>query len=98
MPSDKEIRNWKKLGLFEGDDDGRTEMPMYCSRSGSRVTAILSEMLAKEYLAQGEKEKALQNLQKSLEIKRIIYDHGDEEVMRIVKQMDRRPLRIETGM
>lgn len=64
----------------------------------ARQIAILSEMLAKEYLAQGEKEKALQNLQKSLEIKRIIYDHGDEEVMRIVKQMDRRPLRIETGM
>jgi tetratricopeptide (TPR) repeat protein len=54
----------------------------------AKQIAILSESLAREYLAQGEKEKALQNLQKSLVIKKIVYDENDSEVIRLIKQIE----------
>lgn len=54
----------------------------------AKQIAILSESLAREYLAQGEREKALQNLQKSLEISKIVYDENDSEVIRIIKQIE----------
>ncbi len=53
----------------------------------AKQIAILSERLAREYIAQGAREKALQNLQKSLEIKRIIYDDKDNEVIELTKQI-----------
>ena len=53
----------------------------------AKQIAILSESLAREYIAQGERENALQNLQKSLEIKRIIYDDKDNEVIQLIKQI-----------
>ena len=54
----------------------------------AKQIAILSESLAREYLAQGEREKALQNLQKSLEIKKIVYDENDSEVIQLIKQIE----------
>lgn len=54
----------------------------------AKQIAILSENLAREYLAQGEREKALRNLQKSLEIKKFVYDENDSEVIRLIKQIE----------
>lgn len=54
----------------------------------AKQIAILSESLAREYLAQGEKGKALQNLQKALEIKTIVYDEDHPEVMNLIKQIE----------
>lgn len=54
----------------------------------AKQIAILSESLAREYLAQGEKEKALQNLQKSLDIKKIVYDEGHPEVIKLIQQIE----------
>lgn len=54
----------------------------------AKQLAILSESLAREYVARGEKEKALQNLQKSLEIKKIIYDENDHEVIKLTRQIE----------
>ena len=54
----------------------------------AKQIAILSESLAREYLVQGEKGKALQNLQKSLEIKTIVYDEDHPEVMNLIQQIE----------
>lgn len=54
----------------------------------AKQIAILSENLAREYMAQGNKEKALQNLRKSLEIKKIVYDEGHPEVMNLIQQIE----------
>lgn len=54
----------------------------------AKQIATLSESLAREYLAQGEKGKALQNLQKALEIKTIVYDEDHPEVMNLIKQIE----------
>lgn len=54
----------------------------------AKKIVILSESLAKEYLARGEKEKALQNLQKSLEIKKIVSDEKDNEVIKLIQQIE----------
>lgn len=54
----------------------------------AKQIAILSESLAREYLVQGEKEKALQNLQKSLEIKKIVYDENHSEVIKLILQIE----------
>ena len=50
--------------------------------------ANLSESLAREYAAQGEKEKALQNFQKSLEIWKIICDEDCDETLRLTRQIE----------
>ncbi len=54
----------------------------------AKQIAILSESLAREYIARGEKGKALQNLQKSLEIKTIVYDEDHPEVMNLIQQIE----------
>lgn len=54
----------------------------------AKQIANLSEKLAREYLAQGEREKALQNLQKSLEIKKIVYDESHPEVISLILQIE----------
>jgi tetratricopeptide (TPR) repeat protein len=54
----------------------------------AKQIAILSESLAREYIAQGAKEKALQNLQKSLDIKKIVYDEGHPEVIKLIQQIE----------
>ena len=54
----------------------------------AKQIAILSESLAREYLVQGEKGKALQNLQKSLDIKKIVYDEGHPEVIKLIQQIE----------
>lgn len=54
----------------------------------AKQIAILSENLAREHVARGEKEKALQNLQKSLEIRKIVYDENNNEVIRLIQQIE----------
>ena len=54
----------------------------------AKQIAILSECLAREYIAQGEKEKALQNLQKALEIKKNLYEGNDIEVTKLIQQIE----------
>ena len=54
----------------------------------AKQIAILSESLAGEYLAQGDREKALQNLQKSLDIKKIVYDENSCEVISLKRQIE----------
>ena len=51
----------------------------------AKKVALLSENLAEEYITQGDKGKALQCLQKSLDIIKILFGEQSEEV-RLVKQ------------
>ena len=55
----------------------------------AKQIATLSESLAREYAAQGENEKALQNLKKSLEIWKIICDEDCDETLRLTRQIER---------
>ena len=54
----------------------------------AKQITFLSESLAKEYLAQGEKEKALQNLQKSLEIKKIVCNENEAELTSLTQLIE----------
>lgn len=53
----------------------------------AKQLALLSESVAREYLAQGEKEKALHDLRRSLEIKRIIYGDDSEETITLTRKI-----------
>ena len=83
----KEIEDRIKLAQAVIDKANADKEAILKDMEYAKQIALLSESVAREYLAQGEKGKALHDLQRSLEIKRIIYGDDSEETITLTRKI-----------